>query len=340
MAEADWRTLLVPLLRKAGLDVSIRSIVPFTGGVSSDIVRVDLGDGSVVCAKRALPRLKVAGVWEAPLERNHYEIAWLKLAASIVPKVAPKVLGEDELNGIALLEFLAPQDYLVWKDELLAGRFEARIPDAVASALSRIHTATWKRECIAREFPTDRMFDALRLAPYLRTLAERTPDLADCITNVADEISATHVALVHGDVSPKNILISRQSAQPVLLDAECAWFGDPAFDAAFCMNHLFLKAIHVRAIRPQLVVAAGRFFATWLAGLPGDCRTDVEQRLARLLPCLLLARVDGKSPVEYLDENERAAVRAVSRPLIAEPAHSVDALIRRFVESLPQQDPQ
>ena len=51
----------------------------------------------------------------------------------------------------------------------------------------------------------------------------------------------TKRALVHGDVSPKNILVGPRG--PVFLDAECAWYGDPAFDLAFCLNHLLLKCL-------------------------------------------------------------------------------------------------
>src|SRR5690606_12967762 len=105
-------------------------------------------------------------------------------------------------------------------------------------------------------------------------------------------------ALVHGDVSPKNILVSKRDGHPILLDAECAWYGDPAFDAAFCLNHLLLKSVHVPAIRSALHAQAAVFAATWLDHFPPALRGGLEARAAALLPCLMLARVDGKSPVE------------------------------------------
>lgn len=338
MVEADWPALLRPLLDGVGFVAPIVAVVPLTGGVSSDIVRVDLADGATVCAKRALARLKVASVWEAPLERNHYEVAWLRLAASIVPGIAPRVLGEDREKGIALLEFLPPDEYVLWKTDLLAGRFNRNVSDSVAAALARIHAATWKSSTAERDFATDQMFDALRLSPYLRTLADRIPDLAPQILSVIEATARTKLALVHGDVSPKNILVSRINGHPVLLDAECAWFGDPAFDAAFCMNHLLLKAVHVPSIRADLVAASRGFCETWLAGIPAQERADTGARLAHLLPCLLLARVDGKSPVEYLGESERMLVRALARPLIATPSSSVAELLTRFETSLIKQD--
>ncbi len=326
MSEQVWRTLLVPLLAQAGIGAAIRSIRPLTGGVSSDIVEVVLDDGSSLCAKRALPTLKVASVWEAPVERNHFEVAWLRLAGQIVPGAAPKVLGEDQVNGVALLEFLPAERFLLWKAELLNGAFDASIAPAVADALGRIHAATWRDEAVAAAFATDAMFDALRLDPYLRTLAQRTPDLAEPILAVLERTATTRLALVHGDVSPKNILVSRDDGHPVLLDAECAWYGDPAFDAAFCLNHLLLKAVHVPTLKDDLLAAAGIFYDAWMARLPDEGRAAGE-RVAALLPCLMLARIDGKSPVEYLDETKRALVRTIARPLIAKPPATVAAVI-------------
>lgn len=333
MAEEEWRSLLRPMLDRAGLTDPVVTIEPLSGGVSSDIVRVELTGGRNVCAKRALSRLKVASVWEAPLRRNHYEVAWLRLASSISPGLAPQVLGEDEANGVAMLEYLPASDYMLWKAELLACRFDARIPSAIARALAKVHSSTWRDPVVAHEFATDAMFDSLRLSPYLRTLADRTPDLGDRILAVVTATESNHLALVHGDVSPKNILVSRKDGHPVLLDAECAWFGDPAFDAAFLMNHLLLKAVHVPAIRAELLASATGFFTTWRDGLPAD-RGAVEQRVAALLPCLFLARIDGKSPVEYLDESERATVRGIARPMIARAPETVAELIDRVREGL------
>jgi tRNA A-37 threonylcarbamoyl transferase component Bud32 len=340
MSEAEWRELLRPLLGQAGLRSPVAAVAPLAGGVSSDIVRVQLEDRQNVCAKRALPRLKVASLWEAPLERNHYEAAWFRLAGSVAPGFAPRVLAEDQAHGIILLEYLPPDDYLLWKAELLEGRIDAGTAESVAARLACVHGATWADRSVAEAFATDAVFDAIRISPYLRSLAERTPDLAKEIMAVAEQTAATRCALVHGDVSPKNILVSRRDGHPVLLDAECAWFGDPAFDAAFCMNHLLLKAAHIPSLRSKLLDAARRFFVTWVTALPDGTQNEVERRLARLLPCLLLARIDGKSPVEYLSEAQREVVRQVSRPLISDAPSSTDELISRFATSLAQQDPQ
>jgi 5-methylthioribose kinase len=329
--DLSWEALLPPIFAGAGIDPGATlQVEPLTGGVSSDIVRITLRDGRQYCAKRALSKLKVASDWQAPLERNHYEVAWLRRANTIVPGAAPQVIGEDREHGIALLEYLPAEDYLLWKSELLAGRADSGVPVAVADALGRIHAATLNDATAAAEFPTDHLIDALRLDPYLRFTAGRHPALAERILAVLATTAGTRLALVHGDVSPKNILVSKADGHPVLLDAECAWYGDPAFDAAFCLNHLVLKSIHLPQLRDTLLAEANAFAATWLGHFPAALQPAIEQRTAALLPCLMLARVDGKSPVEYLSENSRQTVRGRAIPYIQHPpsalVHLLDSL--------------
>jgi len=131
---------------------------------------------------------------------------------------------------------------------------------------------------------------------------------------------ANKKALVHGDVSPKNILCGPSG--PVFLDAECAWWGDPAFDLAFCLNHLLLKCLWTPAARDAFLACYDGLAQTYLAGVGWEPPAALERRAARLLPGLLLARVDGKSSVEYItDEADREVVRRVARALLADPVH-------------------
>lgn len=334
MQGEDWQAMLPPLLAAAGLaGPGPLAIEPLTGGVSSDIVRVTLADGRRLCAKRALPKLKVASDWQAPPERNHFEAAWLRRAGRIVPGIAPAVLAEDKANGILLLDYLPPEDFLLWKAELLAGRAAPATPEKVGDALGRIHAATFGDTAVAAEFSTDQLFDALRLDPYLRTLAARQPALAEPILACLEATRTTRLALVHGDVSPKNILVARADGHPVLLDAECAWYGDPAFDAAFCLTHLLLKALHVHSLAAVLPGQAMALFATWIRHLPAAARPDAARRTAVLLPCLMLARIDGKSPVEYLDTVEQDRIRHIVMPLIATPVATVEAVVARVAQA-------
>ena len=322
--ERDWQESVARLLDEAGLGgCSVARMEALSGGVSSDIVLLILDDGRRVCAKRALPVLKVDSEWRAPVERSHSEAEWLRAAATIVPGAAPHVLAEDRGGNAILMEYLPPEDYLPWKSELLAGRYAADAPARVATTLARIHSGTWGDPETAATFATDAMFDALRLDPYLRAVAHRHPDLSTPILAVLATTASTRRALVHGDVSPKNILIHRGDHRPVFLDAECAWYGDPAFDAAFCINHLMLKALHMEALRDRLLEGAEVFLETWVAGIPEDERGPARERVLALLPCLLIARVDGKSPVEYLSPANRERVRSLAPAFIRRPPASL-----------------
>jgi len=273
------------------------TLTPLAGGVSSDIYRADL-PGGPVCVKRALARLKVAADWRAPTERNRFEAAWLRFAAGVVPDTVPRVLAVDDEGLAFAMEWLDPTHYPVWKASLLAGRADPDFAGEVGRRLAAIHAASADRPDLARAFATDAAFHALRLDPYLLECARRHPALAPALQALAARTAATRRVLVHGDVSPKNILHGPHG--PVLVDAECAWFGDPAFDLAFCLNHLLLKCVRVPACTPAFLDCFDALARTYLAGAAWEPAVQLEARAAPLLCGLLLARVDGKSPVEYL----------------------------------------
>ena len=304
--------ILAALGRMGLLDGPAR-LTALTGGIASDIYRVEVGQRQFV-VKRALAKLRVAADWCAPVERNAYEVAWLREAASIVPGAVPTILGHDEASGLFAMQWLSPRDHPVWKDELHAGRADHAFAAEVGDRLARIHTQTASRAGLAAQFDTDGIFHSIRLEPYLEATAQRHPGLAEALVALSAETLATHLALVHGDVSPKNILCGPTG--PVFLDAECAWYGDPAFDLAFCLNHLLLKCLWTPASTPAFLACFTSLHEAYVA-IAGDA---VLGRAARLLPALLLARVDGKSPVEYVTaETQRDVVRRVAIPLITHP---------------------
>jgi aminoglycoside phosphotransferase (APT) family kinase protein len=297
---------------------------PLAGGVSSDIWRLDLPQGSI-CVKRALPRLRVAQKWEAPVERNRYEYEWFRVAAAAAPGTVPTVIARGD--GAFAMDYLDPARYPVWKELLRQGRADAVFAGEVGRALAKIHGATSGKPDIAARFATDDIFYAIRLEPYLVATGGKHPDLKESLDRLVARTSATKACLVHGDVSPKNILAG--PAGPVFLDAECAWYGDPAFDLAFCLNHLLLKCLWVPATTEGYMQC---FAALVDAYAPAK---DVESRTASLLPALLLARVDGKSPVEYLtEEAPREHVRRFARQFVVDPTSSLDPLRRAWRASL------
>ena len=310
--------LIEPLRRMGLLRAGERvRFTPLAGGVSSDISLVETG-GQRFCVKRALQRLKVAALWEAPIERNAAEAAWMRAVQRWLPRAVPRVLGEDPKAGVFAMDYLAPADHPLWKTELLAGRADPGFAAAVGGDLAAIHARSAAEPGVREAFANDGTFEAIRIEPYLRATGRAHPALATRFEALARATLATKRALVHGDVSPKNILIGPRG--PVFLDAECAWFGDPAFDLAFCLNHLLLKGAREGADRRRYIAGFSTLARAYLAGADWESADGLEARAAALLPALFLARVDGKSPVEYLTrESEKAAVRRVAMPLIADP---------------------
>ena len=303
--------------------------VPLSGGVSSDIWRVDLSSGPI-CVKRALPRLRVAQVWEAPVERNTYERQWMERAARAVPGSTPRILATGD--GMFAMEYLEPGRYPLWKEQLRRGHADPDFAARVGASLAAIHGANTGAE-VAAAFATDEIFYAIRLEPYLVATGRKHNDLCSQLENLVKRTADAKRALVHGDVSPKNILAG--PAGPVFLDAECAWYGDPAFDLAFCLNHLLLKCLWVPQATARFLACFDALAGSYLAGVTWESPSDVEERASSLLPALLLARVDGKSPVEYIThEAEKQAVREFARPLIAHPPAALFALRTAWQRSL------
>lgn len=335
MSEAAPDPRLERFLRERGFVGSGETArcTALAGGVSSDIWRVDLPDGRAICIKRALPKLKVAADWYAPVSRNAYEWAWMEFAARHVPQAVPRPLAHDAEAGLFAMEFLDPQQHPVWKRQLLDGQVEPATAAAVGRLLAILHTASSADPEVPRDFDTGENFHALRLESYLLATARVHPRLAPRLEALVERTAATRLALVHGDVSPKNILVGPRG--PIFLDAECAWHGDPAFDIAFCLNHLLLKCLLRPGERALLARSFAAFVDAYFAAAAFEPRQSLEGRAASLLPGLFLARVDGKSPVEYLTrEADREQVRRVAAPLILEPVAALDEVAARWQASL------
>ena len=293
------------------------AIEALTGGVSSDIVRVTLARGTI-CIKRALPKLKVQADWQAPVERNRFEIEWMRTAGRIVPDAVPRILGEDAASGMFAMEYLDPAKFPVWKSQLRDGVISTSVATAVGRTIAAIHANTAGNTEVAQAFATDHIFFPIRLEPYLSATALKHPDCAERLDSLVRVTGSARKALVHGDVSPKNILVGPNG--PVFLDAECAWYGDPAFDLAFCLNHLLLKCAWQPQWQENYLACFDALAAAYLAEVTWESRMDIETRTAHLLPGLFLGRIDGKSPVEYITTDVgRDRVRRVARALLLEP---------------------
>jgi 5-methylthioribose kinase len=304
---------------------------PLSGGVSCDVWRVTLPSGPIV-VKRALPKLRVAADWRAPAERTGAEVDWFQLVGGLDPRIVPEVLGEDRAHHIFAMEYLPPETHPLWKTELAAGRADAEFAGRVGDTLARIHASTANHDDVAHDFAHQVQFHALRLEPYLLFSAKKNPDVAARIRALSDGIAKSRITLMQGDISPKNILCGPDG--PVFLDAETACYGDPAFDLAFCLNHLLLKCIWHPEFTEAYLKSFDALVNAYLDGVTWEAPEDVEARTAALLPALLLARVDGKSPVEYLtDEKDCAFVRDMAKALLKSPAETLGELREDYLAS-------
>jgi aminoglycoside phosphotransferase (APT) family kinase protein len=295
----DSHVLLCRLRKTGRVRSPEATAVPLFGGVSSEIWLVTDGPERFV-VKRALPKLKVRDDWFADPSRNSVEHDCLAYLDRIAPGSVPRILFRDAEAGLFAMEFL-DERFANWKSELLRGL--AREEDAARAArlMATIHRASVGNAELRERFQTWSNFYALRAEPYLLTTGSRHPKLRAFFEEESERLGRTALALVHGDFSPKNILITRERL--VLLDCEAAWFGDPAFDAAFLLNHLFLKALHLPARREDYLRLVSVCWSEYQAGLGGRFEENLASRIGRLLLMLMLARIDGKSPVEYIVEN-------------------------------------
>lgn len=292
------------LLAEAGWIAPERArLVPLTGGVSSDVVRVDCDDRSFV-VKRALGKLKVQEDWFADVGRTRYEHLYMECVSAFLPQAVPQVLHVNDEKGYFCMEWLG-EGWSNWKQCLLQGTCCLEHAREAGQILGVIHQNTHGDPAIERAFDSTGNFHQLRLNPYLLTTGSRHPSLRALFAAEAERVASTRQCLVHGDYSPKNMLV--RDSRLVLLDCEVAWYGDPSFDLAFLLSHLHLKALYhappSAAVMDLATAAREAYFAA--RRLDASAAAELNGNTARLLLMLMLARVDGKSPVEYLASHPR-----------------------------------
>lgn len=301
---------------------------PLNGGVSSDVWKASSPDRTLV-VKRAVEKLRVEADWRAPVGRTAYERAWFAEARKVDPRYAPEPIAHDPALGLLAMAYLPLETHPEWRAELNAGRVDPDAGARVGEALARIHAATARRTDLHAAFDTTELFFALRLEPFLLAAARKHPGVADVLQRLAVLTASRRIALCHGDVSPKNILLGRDG--PTFLDAETAWYGDPAFDLAFCLNHLWLAALVDPDHAPAILKSFGDMAAAYLKAVAWEDAAGLETRAAALLPALMLARVDGKSPLPDLrTAAQKDRVREVATALLRRPAPTLDAVAARL----------
>jgi 5-methylthioribose kinase len=316
---------------KAGETVAFNKLA---GGVSNRTVRVAWADGRAWVLKQALERLRVDVAWFSSPERIGVEakaLRWLNRSAP--PGTTPAFIFEDLANFLMGMEAV-PEEHENWKSVLLSGHIDSNHFEQFGILLGTIHRQSSDSGPETREaFADTTYFENLRIEPYYIYTAQKIAAAAEFLTELAEETLLQKDSLVHGDFSPKNTLIYR--GKLILLDYEVVHFGDPAFDLGFALTHFLSKAHHLPGARGRLATAAELFWQayrgeigslSWAAGL--------EPRAVRHTLGCLLARVSGKSPLEYLTPQERVRQREVVMALIANRPAGISELIDGFVHDI------
>ena len=229
----------------------------------------------------------------------------------------------------------APEQARTWKDDLLSGRVDIRLAAQVGRLLAVMHQHSAVPDdgipLDLREFADQSCFVQLRVDPYHRATAQAHSDLSEDIEAEAQSMLGRRLCLVHGDYSPKNVMVSGMAVDPTafLLDFEVVHLGNPVFDLAFMLNHLTLKAIHQPNLASQFNEASTAFWSAYCADAPtfANHPIQLQRETIRQMGALLLARIDGKSPAEYITTDaQKSMARRLARTILSGEVRSLSDL--------------
>jgi 5-methylthioribose kinase len=296
-------------------DLDSATATELAWGVSNIVIRVDVRPaGRSFVLKQSREKLRTEIDWFSQLERIWREVDMLHALRRLLPSGAvPVVLFEDRENYLFAMEAIEA-DHRVWKAELLAGEIDPKVAKNLAGCLAAIHRGSTGDAALAEQLGDRTVFDELRLDPFYRNVAEHDEHCRPALEAIIHSSLTRSDCLVLADFSPKNILIT--SRGPVLVDFETGHFGDPAFDVGFFLSHLLLKAVHhdgtgrsqdmldlVTAFEQRYFKLLTRSFAPEWTASNDDSTSEYENRCVRHLGACMLARVAGKSRVDYLLED-------------------------------------
>ena len=302
------------------------------GGVSNRTVLVQRpGQRGDWVLKQALEKLRVAVDWRSDPARIHREAAGMSALAALVPAGAvPLLLFEDHEHHLLAMTAV-PSPHENWRDMLLAGRVDLGHARAFGALLGAIHNRSRARASeLAPAFADRSFFESLRSEPYYDYSARHCAAAAPFLTRLIADTRATREALVHGDYSPKNVLVYNNRL--VLLDHEVIHWGDPAFDVGFALTHLLSKANHLPDARARFTAAAQAFWDAYRA--EGRPDAVLAERAARHTLGCLVARIVGRSPLGYLSEDARRRQLAAALALMSASPSEPGALIPALIAAL------
>ena len=314
----------------AGESLKVRVLA---GGVSNKTVLVERPAGEAWVLKQALPKLRVRVDWFSDPARIHREADALRWLPGLAPPgmITPLVFEDRDHHLLAMRA--VPQPHENFKTMLMtAGRIDPKPVSQFGTLLGVIQRNAFQRRGEVEPVFEDRSyFLSLRIEPYYEYTAAQVPKAVAFLRDLIDGTRATRLTLVHGDYSPKNVLVPRDG-NIVLLDHEVIHWGDPAFDVGFALAHLLSKGHHRPQLRKAFGSAAVSFWSAYQGALGQvPWATALEQRSVRHGLGCLLARVAGRSPLEYLTEREHVKQSDVVVALMSEPPGSVAELVKEFL---------
>ena len=315
------KTTVVAYLTKRAIISGPAEVEELTGGVSNVVLAVKSGTKDLVL-KQALPQLKVAAVWKADQRRAIVEANGMKLLHSITPESVPDLIDFDPDEFTLTMERL-PRDCTVWKSDLLNGVIKPSVGEDLGRILASWHNFGAESKASRDAYMEDTLFDQLRVTPFYRAVAKVNPPLDPRIQELISEISTIKLTLVHGDFSPKNIMVNSKD-RPIVLDFEVMHTGNPVFDLGFICAHLLCKYLrtedpaHQKPLRETALAFINSY--TKASSIP------VATSLPHHVSVIALARVEGVSPVNYLDEAAKARVQSVTKAAIANPEITFESL--------------
>jgi 5-methylthioribose kinase len=306
-------------------DIAVREL---GGGVSNIVLLVEWpGEPKRSwVVKQSLGKLRVKDDWRSERSRIIREAASIHALRPVLgPGAVPQVIHIDHENFLFVMT-AAPPGSLTWKELLLARRADSQVARNAGLLLAKMINASRGDASLGSEFQDRTVFDQLRIDPYYRTTAARHPELRREFDDLIATTLEIRTSLVHGDYSPKNMLVLGENI--FLIDFEVVHWGDPSFDAAFLMNHLFLKAFHLPAASGQFIALVYEFWKALFAALEPEAAAGFEVMTLRHLGGLMLARIDGKSPAEYIQDGltKEKVRRTASRILGEKPQTLGDAV--------------